>query len=102
VKRHERVKLILQALRLLREEEADFAIFEDAQEPDNYVQIANFGGDPGTIVEVTSRDYSDQVLPRLTTQQVDNLVALGFSAETNPNHRGGVRLPRAAVLRPPV
>jgi hypothetical protein len=84
-----RRETILDTLRELWQDETAFVLFADADQPDNYVQFADFGGEVPLIMEVTSRDYEDegQDLPRLTPEQIEALVALGFSREANPNHR---------------
>lgn len=79
---------MVEALRQLKADEADFVVFEDVREPDNYVQVTDFIAGVPTVVEVTKRDYPNQTLPKLTEEQVKALGNLGLSREAKPNHRG--------------
>ncbi len=69
-----------------------FAIFSDGRAPDNYVQVTSDG-----VLEVTSRDYGGS-LPRLTADQVDAIVRLGFDRKAAPNHRRSISMDDPAAI----
>jgi len=81
----ERIILMVEVLRRIRAGEADWAVFEDAEQAENFVQIgiAALGT---TYVEVTTRTWEDARLPKLTSEQVDALASLGFGRNPDPNH----------------
>lgn len=89
--RAERIELMAEAIRQLVAEGEGYVIFSDAGYPENFVQLTAEG-----IVEVSSRNYRSSSLPRLTPEQVEQLVALGFAREATPNHQGGADLSDAA------
>lgn len=83
----ERRHIYLRTLHHMETGQYDYAILEDSEHPDNYIQ---FGALDDThqqlLVEITSRSYPDQELSPLSPEQIERLVALGFSTEADPNH----------------
>lgn len=86
--RRERIVLIIAALEKLSSGEADYAVFEDRDHRENYVQIGDFRAGRVPYVEVTCRNWGQEGVPVLTPEQVDALAALGFGRVPNPNHSG--------------
>lgn len=83
----ERIHVYERTLHHMRTGQYDYAILEDIEQPDNYVQGGAMSSEYRELfVEVTSRAYDDQALPPLSSGQIDALVALGFSREADPNH----------------
>ncbi len=85
--REDRIYIYLRTLHHMDNLQFDYAILEDADHPDNYVQFGPYHSDTTTHFEVTSRQYPDQMLPALSSAQVDALVALGLSRDPGPNHQ---------------
>ena len=83
--RGERIRTIIECLRRLEAGDADFAVFEDAHRPENFVQPADFGTGL-TYVEVTSRTWGEGT--PLDGFQVETLATLGFSRVPSPNYAG--------------
>lgn len=83
----ERIHVYERTLHHMRTGQYDYAILEDIDQPDNYIQCGAMSSEyRELLVEVTSRAYDDQALPTLSAGQIDALVALGFSREADPNH----------------
>lgn len=83
----ERLHIYERTLHHMRTGQYDWAIVEDIVEPDNYIQCGAMSSEyRELLVEVTSRAYDDQALPPLLPSQIEDLVALGFSPEADPNH----------------
>ncbi|HZS94863.1 MAG TPA: hypothetical protein VFA78_08705 [Chloroflexota bacterium] len=83
--RGERIRTIIECLRRIEAGDADFAVFEDADRPENFVQPADFGTGL-TYVEVTSRTWGEG--EPLDGFQVESLAALGFSRIPSRNYAG--------------
>lgn len=90
----QRLDVMSQALlRLAKGEPGDFVIFTDRQQPENYVQLTQDG-----LIEVTSRDYPNSHLPKLTAEQIAAVTYLGFGASANPNHQSTADLSKPEAI----
>lgn len=95
--RGQRIRAVIDALEKIAAGDADWAVFEDGDIPDNYVQVGDFGQGRTAYVEVTSRDWGGP-LPRLNEAQLQALETLGFDRTPSPNHAGFYDWPQAGCI----
>ena len=98
MRRRDRMTLMIEAMRRIASKEADWATFEDADHPENYIQLADFGRDGVTFVEVTCRDWGVPGEAPLNDGQIEALAALGFGRVRDPNHSGYFAWPEAVCI----